>query len=177
MSHYRRTPTLHHATAEDLYMIGPIADSQPARDNESEHAELAGQGTDLVNFMVRGDEAGLSDSVKAAVMGLEDTEHKALAQDLQDVADLLKKEIGQDKVTARTRRHLYQRVMALHVLEFDHFENEETFVLPLVREGFSEQQQLEMLWTASSSTATRTIPDGSSIGWRPSYLPHSVNCC
>ena len=33
--------------------------------------------------------------------------------------------------------------MALHLLEFDHFENEETFVLPLVREGFSEQQQLE----------------------------------
>ena len=106
VSHYRRTPTLHHATAEDLYIIGPIADSQPARDNESELAELAGQGTDLVNFMVRGDEAGLSDSVKAAVIGLEDAEHKALAQDLQDVADLLKKEIAQDKVTARTQRHL-----------------------------------------------------------------------
>ena len=87
-------------------MTGPIADLQPARDNESEHTELAGHGTDLVNFMVRGDEAGLSDSVKAAVSGLEDGEHKALAQDLQDVADLLKKEIGQDKVTARTRRHL-----------------------------------------------------------------------
>ena len=87
-------------------MTGLIADSQPARDNESEQAELAGHGTDLVNFMVRGDEAGLSDSVKAAVMGLEDAEHKALAQDLQDVADLLKIEIGQDKVTARTRRHL-----------------------------------------------------------------------
>ena len=126
--------------------------------------------------MVRGDEAGLSDSVKAAVMGLEDAEHKALSQDLQDVADLLKKEIGQDKVTAGTRRHLYQRVMALHVLEFDHFENEETFVLPLVRKFSASSNSLKW-WTASSSTATRTIPDGSSIGWRPSYLPHSVNCC
>jgi len=66
--------------------------------------------------------------------------------------------------------------MALHMLEFDHFENEETFVLPLVREGFREQQQLEMV-DRPSSTATRTIPDGSSIGWRSSYLPHSVNCC
>jgi len=121
-------------------MTGPIADSQPVRDNESEHAGFVGQGTGLVNFMVRSDEAGLSDSVKAAVMGLEDAEHKALAQDLQDVTGLLKKEIGQDKVTACPRRHLYQRVMALHVLEFDHFENEETFVLPLVREGLSEQQ-------------------------------------
>ena len=35
--------------------------------------------------------------------------------------------------------------MALHVLEFDHFENEETFFLPLVREGFSEQQQLAIV--------------------------------
>ena len=35
--------------------------------------------------------------------------------------------------------------MALHVLEFDYFENEQTFVLPLVREGFSEQQQIEMV--------------------------------
>ena len=87
-------------------MTGPIADSQLARDNESEHPELAGQGTVLVDFMVRGDEAGLSDSVKAAVMGLEDAENKALAQDLQDDADLLKIEIGRDKVAARTRQHL-----------------------------------------------------------------------
>ena len=48
----------------------------------------------------------ISDGVKAAVMGLEDAEHKALGLDLQDVADLLKIEIGRDKVTARTRRHL-----------------------------------------------------------------------
>ena len=105
-------------------------------------------------------------------MGLEDTEHKALAQDLQDVADLLKKEIGQDKVPARTRRHLYQRVMALHVLEFDHFENEETFVLPLLREGFSEQQQLEMV--------DRLLFDGNTdnprwiIDWMASELPSTL---
>ena len=150
-------------------MTGPIADAQPARDNESEHAELAGHGTDLVNFMLRGDEAGLSDSVKAAVMGFEDAERKALAQDLQDVADLLKKEIGQDKVTARTCRHLYQRVMGLHVLEFDHFENEETFVLPLVREGFREQQQLEMvdrLLFGGNTDNPRWI-----IDWMASELP------
>ena len=35
--------------------------------------------------------------------------------------------------------------MAMHVLEFDHFENEEAFVLPLVQEGFTEQQRLEMV--------------------------------
>ena len=139
------TQLLHHAMAEDLYMTGPIADSQAACDNENEHTELAEHGTELVNFIVRGDEAGLSDSVKAAVMNLEDAEHKALAHNLQEVENLLKKEIGQDKVIARTRRHLYQLVMALRVLEYDYFENEESFVLPLVREGFSEERQLEMI--------------------------------
>jgi len=59
--------------------------------------------------------------------------------------------------------------MALHVLEFDHFENEETFVLPLVREGFSEQQQLEMV--------DRLLFDGNTdnprwiIDWMASELP------
>ena len=157
-------------------MTGPIADSQPARDNESEHAELAGQGTDLVNFMVRGDEAGLSDSVKAAVMGLEDAEHKALAQDLQDVADLLKKEIGQDKVTARTRRHLYQRVRRCTCLSSITLRMKRPSSCRWCGKVSASSNSLKW-WTASSSTATRTIPDGSSIGWRPSYLPHSVNCC
>ena len=62
----------------------------------------------------------------------------------QEVEDALKQEIGQDRVLARTRRHLYQRVMAMRVLEFDHFENEEAFVVSLVGERISEQQQLEM---------------------------------
>ena len=59
--------------------------------------------------------------------------------------------------------------MALHVLEFDHFENEETFVLPLVREGFREQQQLEMM--------DRPLFDGNTdnprciIDWMASELP------
>lgn len=163
------TQLLHHATAEDLYMTGPISDAEPARDNESEHAELAEHGTELVNFIAQGDEAGLSDSVKSAVLGLEDAEHEALARDMQNVADLIKKEIGQEKVTARTRRHLYQRVMALRVLEFDHFENEEAFVLPLVREGFNDRQQLDMV--------ERLLFDGNTenprwiIGWMASELP------
>ena len=59
--------------------------------------------------------------------------------------------------------------MALHVLEFDHFENEETVVLPLVRDGFSEQQQLEMV--------DRLLFDGNTdnprwiIDWMASELP------
>ena len=35
--------------------------------------------------------------------------------------------------------------MELRVLEFDHFENEEAFVVPLVRDQMDEHQQLEMV--------------------------------
>ncbi|MCI0844571.1 MAG: hemerythrin domain-containing protein, partial [Chloroflexi bacterium] len=33
---------LHHAAVEDEVMTGPLKDNQPARDNETEHTELAG---------------------------------------------------------------------------------------------------------------------------------------
>ena len=135
---------LYHATAEDTYMTAPLVDCQPARDNETEHAELARQGTELVGFLDKGDEAGISDSIKATVLALGEQEHRELADTLQEVEDLLKQEMGRDKVVARTRRHLYQRVLALRVLEFDHFENEEAFVVSLVRERIGEDDQLQM---------------------------------
>ena len=50
----------YHATAEDKYMTGPITDSQPARDNEAEHAELAKVGGELIEFLKGGDSAGLT---------------------------------------------------------------------------------------------------------------------
>lgn len=136
---------LYHATAEDTYMTAPLVNCQPARENEAEHAALAQQGTELVAYLDKGDEAGISDSIRTAVLALEEAEHKELAARLHEVEEVLKKEIGRDKVLARTRRHLYQRVMALRVLEFDHFENEEAFVVPLVRDRIGEQQQLELV--------------------------------
>ena len=136
---------LYHATAEDTYMTAPLVNCQPARDNEAEHAKLAEQGRELVEFLDRGDEAGISDSIKSTVLALEEQEHRELADRLREVEEVLKKEMGREKVVARTRRHLYQRVMELRVLEFDHFENEEAFVLPLVRDRIGEQQQLELI--------------------------------
>ena len=136
---------LYHATAEDTYMTAPLVNCQPARDSEAEHAELVQQGTELVAYLEKGDEAGVSDSIKSTILALEKQEHKELVARLHEVEEVLKKEIGREKVVARTRRHLYQRVMAFRVLEFDHFENEEAFVVPLVRERIDEQQQLEMV--------------------------------
>ena len=135
---------LYHATAEDKYMTAPFTGSQPARDNEAEHAELARQATDLIDFMGKGDSAGLQESVRTAMFALEEKQHKEVVEKLEAVEEVLKEEMGQDRVVARTRRHLYSRVMALRVTEFDHFENEEAFVVSLVRDEIDERRQLEM---------------------------------
>ena len=135
---------LFHATAEDAYMTAPLVDSQPARDNEAEHADLAQQAGSLVAFLEKGDFAGLEANVKAAMAALEDQQHQELAEKLHDVEEVLKREIGEDRVLARTRRHLYRKVVDLRVLEYDHFENEEAFVLPLVRDRMTEAEQLNV---------------------------------
>ena len=135
---------LYHATAEDNYMTAPLTGSQAARDNEAEHAALGQHAVEVIAFMKKGDAAGLEESVKAAMLALEEEQHIEVVEKLEAVEEVLKKEIGEDKVVARTRRHLYSKVMALRVAEFDHFENEEAFVLPVVRERMNEEEQLEV---------------------------------
>ena len=135
---------LYHATAEDKYMTAPLTNSQPARDNEAEHAELAKTGGELIEFLEGGDAAGLSENVTAAMAALEEKQHQELVEKTQEVEQVLKDAMGERKVIGRTRRHLYMRVMSLRVLEFDHFESEEAFVLPLVRDRLSSDQELEI---------------------------------
>ena len=135
---------LYHATTEDKYMTGPLTDSQPARDNEAEHAGLVKIGGGLIEFLDRGDAAGLTENVTAAMAALEEKQHQELVEKAQEVEKVLIDAMGERKVIGRTRRHLYMRVMSLRVLEFDHFENEEEFVLPLVRDRFSTDQQLDL---------------------------------
>jgi hemerythrin superfamily protein len=137
------TQLLYHAEAEDDHMTGPLEDSQPARDNETEHDELRAAGGEIIEFMGKGDSAGLEDNVKGAMLALEEEQHQELIEAAQEVESVLKQAIGEDRVVGRTRRHLYRRVMALRVLEFDHFENEEAFVLPVVKEKMAGAQELE----------------------------------
>ena len=135
---------LFHAETEDRYMTGPLENRQPARDNEAEHDGLREQGAALVEFLGKGDAAGLEEHVKAAMLALEEQEHEGLIEKAKEIEDILKREMGEQKVVARTRRHLYRRVMAMRILEFDHFENEEAFVCSIVRDQMSENQQLDI---------------------------------
>ena len=135
---------LFHAQAEDDHMTGPLTDSQPARDNETEHDELRQQGGGLIEFLGKGDAAGLEENVAAAMAALEDQQHKDLVEKAAEVEAALVAAMGEERVLARTRRHLYRRVMALRVLEYDHFENEEAFVVEMIAENLDETTQLTM---------------------------------
>ena len=133
---------LHHATVEDEVMTGPLRNSQPARDNEAEHAELAGKAGELAEFIAKGRAAGLEESVREVTFTLEDKQHKELEKRAGEVGDALKAVLGEKKVTGRTIRHIHSRFLGVRILELDHFENEEAFVCPLVRDEVDEAGQL-----------------------------------
>ena len=48
-------------------------------------------------------------------------------------------------MTARTIRHIHNRLMGVRILELDHFENEEAFVCSLVRDEMDEAEQLYLV--------------------------------
>ena len=136
---------LYHASVEDEVMTGPLKDSQPARDNETEHVELAGKAGDLVSFIAMGKAAGLAESVREAAFSLEEEQHRALEEKFHEVETALKDVLGEKKVTARTIRHIHSRLIGVRILELDHFENEEAFVVSLVRDEMDEAQQLNIV--------------------------------
>ncbi len=125
-------------------MTASLVDSQPARDNEAEHAALGEMLGDLSVLVDKDDTRGLSDRVKGAMVALNERQHAELVEKLEDVMEVLNDEIGKTKVIARTWRHLYTRMVGLRTAQDDHLENEEAFVLPEVWQRISEAEQLEM---------------------------------
>jgi hypothetical protein len=69
--------------------------------------------------------------------------HARLGQQVQALQASLH-EIEPQAVTARTRRRLFGKVVALRIDQDDHLEEEEEFVLPVIRAHISTEQQLEM---------------------------------
>lgn len=93
--------------------------------------------------------------------------HERLAQRLEEIWTYVR-EIDHHAVTARTRRRLFGKVVALRIDQDDHLEEEEEFVLPIVRERISTEQQLEM--------ARRLLldPQASDEGWVLDWLVHDL---
>jgi hypothetical protein len=133
---------VYHAAVEDEFMTGPLKDNQPARDNETEHSDLAGKAADLASFIAMGSGAGLEESVREAAFSLDEEQHNLLEERFHDVETALKDVLGEKKVTARTIRHIHSRLLGVRILELDHFENEEAFIIPLVANEVDEAGQL-----------------------------------
>lgn len=71
-----------------------------------------------------------------------ETAHRRLEGLLEEVQTCLNEEIGRTLLIARTQRHLYGRVVMARIAQDDDLEEEEAFVLPLIRQRLSEAQQL-----------------------------------
>jgi hypothetical protein len=138
------TALMYHADIEDQNMTGPMTDFQQARDNETEHAQLGGMLEALKGSLESADRRGLNEQVRHAIVALHDEQHTELMERLEDVLACLDDEIGRTRVIARTRRHLYGKIVELKICQDDHLESEEAFVLPEVRERLSVAQQLEL---------------------------------
>lgn len=139
------TTLMYHADVEDLYMTGPMKEFQPARVNEAEHGELDGLFQDLTAYVDGREVTGLEGTVRKAIVALHEEQHAELMERLEDVLGVLNEEIGRTRVIARTKRHLYGKVVALKICQDDHLESEEAFVLPEVRERMNEAEQLDLV--------------------------------
>ena len=72
--------------------------------------------------------------------------HGRLADLLEDVQVCLTEEIGRTMIIARTQRHLFGKVVVARIAQDDHLEEEEAFILPVIRRQMSEAQQWEIVW-------------------------------
>jgi len=71
--------------------------------------------------------------------------HQRLADRLEDVQRCLTEEIGRTMLIARTQRHLFGAVVLARIAQDDHLEEEEAFILPLIRRQLSAAQQGEII--------------------------------
>jgi hemerythrin-like domain-containing protein len=71
--------------------------------------------------------------------------HHRLADLLEEVQRCLTEEIGRTMLIARTQRHLFGKVVMARIAQDDHLEEEEAFVLPVIRRQLSEDQQWEII--------------------------------
>ena len=128
-------------------MTGPMQDHRPARDNETEHADLSEKAGELASLIVLGNAAGLEESVnvREAAFSLDEEQHNLLEERLHDVETALKEDLGEKKVTVRTIRHIHSRLIGVRILELDHFENEEAFIIRLVVNEIGEAGQLDIV--------------------------------
>lgn len=118
------TSLVFHAEQEDIFITDPLTKRMPSNGSTNDAATLA-------------------EKVKAAMLAQEDEQHKELMGAIEDVFAILHEDIGTTSVITRTKQHLLGQVVSMRIVQEDHLDTEESLVLPLLRELFSEKQQLK----------------------------------
>ena len=136
---------LYHVQTEDYYMTGPLKEKKlqdgrmVLKENVSEHNDLREMGADL--FAKIGKDA--RESLIEDVLALDDQNHEELLDQLRIADSAIIETLGKQTILRRSIRHIYRSIFDFIVVEFDHFENEESFVLPLVHDQMSYAEELE----------------------------------
>ena len=136
---------LYHVQTEDYYMTGPLKEKKlqdgrmVLKENVSEHNDLREMGAEL--FAKIGKDA--RESLIEDVLALDDQNHEELLDQLRIADSAIIETLGKQTILRRSIRHIYRSIFDFIVVEFDHFENEESFVLPLVHDQMSYAEELE----------------------------------
>jgi len=159
----------YHVDTEDMFLTGPLQELElhdgrlVVRDNVIEHDEIRSGKIALEEFLSNGPTAGLTSLLESLVFAAEEEQHQELVQNVENLKLVIADALGEEKTSNRTIRHLHQSILALRVVEWDHFENEEAFVLPLVREQMTHNEQLKcaskLLFDSSSENPRWIIDD------------------
>lgn len=140
----------YHTDTEDLYMTGPLKDKElhdgrmPLKENVLEHDVIRDSGkiaSDSISNIATVSPVSYF-SIKE-LLSMEEENHEILMTRVESVEEELKKILGNTKLDGAFRRHLYEQIVALKVAEYDHFENEEAFVLPMIKEQMTRNEQLK----------------------------------
>lgn len=81
----------------------------------------------------------------AALAGTKQAEVQQLMEMLEQLQTYLHEEIGKTIVIARTQRNLRAKVVLLRIAQDDMLEEEETDLLPMLRQQLSDAQQLRLM--------------------------------
>ena len=139
---------LYHYQTEDEFMTGPLKEKEyhdgrfGLRDNVAEHDEIRLKGDIVLNDYQK--TLNPNNMTVQEILEMDDLEHLKVMDKISAVQNSIVDAFGAEKLKTRSLRGLYQSVLDLKVVEFDHFENEEAFVLTLVREQMTYEQQLQL---------------------------------
>ena len=99
-----------------------------------------------LSYHAEAEDAHMTPLLPAATAARECEEaHRRLAERLEAIQVCLTEEIGRTMLIARTQRHLFGTVVLARIAQDDHLEEEEAFVLPVIRRQLSVAQQREII--------------------------------